>query len=466
MDNLNSTSNSDILAGPAQPVLHDRLERPTPRYTSYPTAPHFHQGIDAHQYRQWLQALPEKGSVSLYVHIPFCDRLCWFCGCTTKQTNKYKPITRYLDSLYEEIAAVAELMPPGATVTALHLGGGSPTMLSPADFARLGEAIRTRFALSGDPEISIEMDPNDLATAKYDAMAEFGVTRASLGVQDFDPLVQQSINRLQSFEQTREAVEAMRLRGVRSVNLDMLYGLPHQTIRTIDDTVARIVELRPDRIALFGYAHVPWMKKHQTMIDENALPCSVERFHQANHAAERLVACGYERVGMDHFALPDDPLAHAVRNGRLYRNFQGYTTDDADALIGLGASSIGRLPQGYVQNTPSTHDYARRIAEGAGLATVRGLDLSADDRMRGWIIERLMCDFRFNESELLDRFGASAAPLLQEADSLAGSDPDGLFTRTGDAYAVTDAGRPYVRTIAAGFDRYLSRGAARHSVSV
>ncbi|MEX3009895.1 oxygen-independent coproporphyrinogen III oxidase [Hoeflea sp. TYP-13] len=449
-----------------QTILAEKLEKPTPRYTSYPTAPHFHQGIEADQYRNWLQSLPAGSALSLYFHIPFCDRLCWFCGCTTKQTQQYKPIERYLESLYREIATVGALAGHDSTVTALHLGGGSPTMLSPADFATLGKTIREHFNLADDAEISIEMDPNDLDEEKYDAMAAFGVTRASLGVQDFDPKVQQSINRPQTFDQTREVVEAMRKRGVGSVNLDMLYGLPYQTLETIEDTVAKIISLEPDRIALFGYAHVPWIKKHQKMIDEAALPGVAERFKQANHAAELLTANGYHRIGMDHFALQHDKLSRADRNGDLNRNFQGYTTDNADALIGMGASSIGRMPQGYVQNTPSTHDYQRRVDTEGGLATVRGLELSDDDHMRGWLIERLMCDFRFSSAELVERFGQLAVTVIEEAEALANADDNGLFVRSGGTFQITESGRPYVRTIAAEFDRYLQKGTARHSVSV
>ncbi|WP_136656507.1 oxygen-independent coproporphyrinogen III oxidase [Nitratireductor sp. XY-223] len=447
-------------------ILIEKLKRPTPRYTSYPTAPHFRGDFDDATYRAWLKALPRGSSVSLYVHIPFCDRLCWFCGCTTKQTRQYKPIERYLQSLYKEISTVGGLMGELTEVTALHLGGGSPTMLEPADFAALRSAIDMHFDVSPNAEISIEMDPNDLNEEKYDAMAEFGVTRASLGVQDFDPKVQAAINRPQTFRQTRTVVEVMRARGVASVNLDMLYGLPHQSLATIDDTVAKVRSLKPDRVALFGYAHVPWMKKHQTMIDESVLPDVGERFAQASRAAELLTENGYRRIGMDHFARRHDALSRAESDGSLSRNFQGYTTDDADALIGLGASSIGRLPQGYVQNTPSTHDYQRRVDAEGGLATVRGLELSQDDTMRGWLIERLMCDFGFSGDELRSRFGQPAETVLEEADALVKSDGHDLFVKDAGAYRVTETGRPYVRTIAAEFDRYLRKGTARHSVSV
>jgi len=444
--------------------LVEKYSRPTPRYTSYPTAPHFHDGINGNHYRQWLSALQPGDTVSLYLHIPFCDRLCWFCGCATKQTNRYHPVERYLIALKSEIAAIGALVDKDCPVTAVHFGGGSPTMLEPADMIDLGRTLRRHFNITAGAEISVEMDPNDLNEAKYDALAEMGVTRASLGVQDFDIRVQRAINREQSFEQTRAVVEAMRMRDTRSVNLDMLYGLPHQDLDTIESTARQVLSLQPDRIALFGYAHVPWMKKHQQMIDEDLLPGSQQRYEQASLAAALFGANGYERIGIDHFARTDDTLAGAHKQGTLRRNFQGYTDDDAKALIGLGASSIGKLPQGHVQNTVPTADYQRRVE--SGLATVRGLAFSEEDRMRGWLIERLMCDFAFSSEQLIDRFGASADLLLQEARTLVADDPDGLVEETDGHYRLTETGRPFVRSIAAKFDPYFSKGIARHSVSV
>lgn len=445
-------------------TLVEKYSRPTPRYTSYPTAPHFHAGINDTQYQGWLKALTPGETVSLYTHIPFCDRLCWFCGCATKQTNRYNPVERYLAALKSEIASIGNLVDKECPVTALHFGGGSPTMLEPVDMIGLDRTLRRHFNITKSAEISVEMDPNDLTEAKYDALAEIGVTRASLGVQDFDIRVQRAINREQSFEQTRAVVEAMRKRGVRSVNLDMLYGLPHQNLQTIESTAKQVISLRPDRIALFGYAHVPWMKKHQQMIDEDLLPGSQQRYEQAGLAAELFQANGYERIGIDHFARADDTLAGANQGGTLRRNFQGYTDDDAQALIGLGASSIGKLPQGYVQNTVPTADYQRRVE--AGLATVRGLEFSEEDRMRGWLIERLMCDFAFSSQQLINRFGVSADPLLQEARTLVANDVDGLVEEADGHYRLTETGKPFVRSIAAKFDPYFSKGVARHSVSV
>jgi oxygen-independent coproporphyrinogen-3 oxidase len=239
-----------------------------PRYTSYPTAPHFHPGIDAQTYAGWLGALRKGDTLSLYLHIPYCDRLCWFCACHTKHTLKYQPVKTYVEALLTEIETVGNKVSGDCLVTAVHFGGGSPTLLAPEDMEAIMQALRSAFNFSPTAEISVEMDPNDLDDARYDALAKIGMTRASLGVQDFDETVQRAINRLQSFEQTKSVIDAVRARGVRSVNCDIVYGLPHQTMESLERTVAHIISLDPDRVALFGYAHVPWMKMHQTMIDE------------------------------------------------------------------------------------------------------------------------------------------------------------------------------------------------------
>jgi oxygen-independent coproporphyrinogen III oxidase len=444
--------------------LLQKYSGPVPRYTSYPTAPQLNASIGAGEYALWLDAIAPGTAVSLYVHIPYCDRLCWFCACHTKQTLRYEPIAAYLRSLGNEIDMVAQLIPE-ARITALHLGGGSPTMLKPADMIGLVTHLRSSFRFEADASVSVEMDPNDLDEARYEALAEIGMTRASLGVQDFDPIVQQAINRLQTFEQTKGVVDAVRARGVRSVNCDLLYGLPHQTLQSLERTVSDILTLDPDRIALFGYAHVPWMKKHQTMIQEEILPDTAERFRQMSHAAALLRAAGYQPVGIDHFARIDDGLAVAVREGRLHRNFQGYTEDEAPVLIGLGASSIGRLPKGYVQNMPATREY-QRMADAGGLAVVRGIALSDDDRLRGHVIERLMCDFRFSFADLRAAFGLAAEPLISEAKRLAAMDQDGLSAVEADAFCITETGKTFSRVVASWFDAYLAGGKGRHSIAV
>ncbi|CAH0341008.1 oxygen-independent coproporphyrinogen III oxidase [Rhizobium sp. CECT 9324] len=442
-----------------------RYSGAVPRYTSYPTAPHFHEGIDCGIYAQWLSSLSGQEDLSLYIHIPYCDRLCWFCACHTKHTLKYEPISTYLESLTKEIAKVGALVSGEAKVSAVHFGGGSPTMVRPEDLISLMDCLKAAFSFGERFEISVEMDPNDLDDSRYDALAQIGMTRASLGVQDFDPLVQATINRLQSFEQTKSVVDAVRARGVHSVNCDILYGLPHQTLETLGRTVDDILSLAPDRIALFGYAHVPWMKKHQTMIPEVALPGLEERFAQMTMASEMLLAAGYEAIGIDHFALPGDSLAVAAREGRLRRNFQGYTDDGAKALIGLGASSIGQLPQGYVQNMPATGEY-QRMTDSGGLAAVRGIAVSDEDRMRARVIEEIMCRFAVSFSGLRTDFGHLAETVIAEARQFAGNNRDGICEIAGDEFRLTETGRPFARTVAAVFDSYLSNGKGRHSIAV
>ncbi|MER9722671.1 MULTISPECIES: oxygen-independent coproporphyrinogen III oxidase [unclassified Mesorhizobium] len=448
-----------------RPELVAKLGENVPRYTSYPTAPHFHPGVDAAVCRGWLQALCGGDEISLYLHIPYCDKLCWFCACHTKQTRHYEPVTIYLRSLHAEIATVASLVAAKGRVRAVHFGGGSPTMLKPEDIVALSTVLRNSFEFLPDAKISVEIEPNDMDDARLDALAEIGMTRASLGVQDFDPKVQKAINREQSFLQTKAVVDGVRSRGVESVNLDLLYGLPHQTGESVSSTVAQALTLEPDRIALFGYAHVPWFKKHQTMIDEAWLPGPAERFAQAQLAACLMLNAGYEAVGFDHFARSNDALAVAARTGTLHRNFQGYTEDRCETLIGLGPSSISQFRQGYVQNMPSTSEYGRMVADG-GLASVRGIAFSNDDRARGWIIERLMCDFAFSAIDLVERFGEAGQRLLSKASSTALLDPARMLELDGDRFVVPREIRPFVRSVAAKFDRYFETGKARHSVAV
>ncbi|MDQ1185909.1 oxygen-independent coproporphyrinogen III oxidase [Agrobacterium larrymoorei] len=436
-----------------------------PRYTSYPTAPHFHEGIGAGEYSSWLRALDSHNCLSLYIHIPYCDRLCWFCACHTKHTLRYEPIAIYLRALHKEIEAVGGLVARETKVKAVHFGGGSPTMVRPEDLIALMDSLRSAFSFSDDVEISVEMDPNDLDEGRYDALAAIGMTRASLGVQDFDPNVQKTINRIQTFEQTKSVVDAVRARGVHSVNCDVLYGLPCQTLETMRDTVDKIISLNPDRVALFGYAHVPWMKKHQTMIPQEALPDAIARYRQMKTAAEMLVEAGYQPVGIDHFAKPGDSLARAVKEGELRRNFQGYTDDGADALIGLGASSIGKFPQGYVQNTVATGEY-ERMAEADGFCTARGIALSVQDRVRAFVIERIMCDFALDLSALSVLYGPASLPAVEEARQFAESDRDGLVHLEAGHFTLTETGKPFARSIAATFDTYLSNGRGRHSLAV
>jgi len=444
------------------PEILQRYAAPVPRYTSYPTAPHFTNAVDAATYGQWLRALPSGSALSLYVHIPFCNQLCWYCGCTTKATRQYHPVADYMTALLEEISTVADLMPRDYRTVHMHWGGGSPSILSPDDIRRLADAIHSRFQRDPAAEFAVEVDPRFFDAERIAAFSDAGVNRVSVGVQDFDPAVQKAINRTQTVEMTRSVVEMFRAAGVRSVNIDLVYGLPYQTRQSIDRTLDEVLALAPDRIALFGYAHLPSRLKHQRLIPDEALPNITERFAQANRAANRLVAAGYVRIGLDHFARPEDALAR----GPVHRNFQGYTTDAADALIGFGASAIGKLPQGYVQNTPVTPDYERRVLAG-DLATVRGRALTDEDRARGLIIERLMCDLRFPAAELKAQFPEQAGSLIEEAEALLESDTDGLVVpHSEDVFRVTEKGRAFLRSICACFDAYLGQGEVRHSVGV
>ncbi len=448
-----------------QAELIKKYGRPVPRYTSYPTAPHFSENVDENTYRDWLSKLGDKHSLSLYVHIPFCDSLCWFCGCHTKHTRKYQPVADYLDVLKKEVAEVGSQIGGQPKFNRLHWGGGSPTILEEADILALADCIKSHFAASDAFEFSVEIDPRELSDRQMDALALAGMTRASIGVQDFNTHVQQHINRIQTFEETLQVVLGLRERGVQSLNLDVMYGLPGQNMLDLQSTVEKAIELAPDRIALFGYAHVPWMKKHQSMIREDLLPGPQARFEQAEQAAELLAAAGYNRIGFDHFARPGDGLAVAMENRTLRRNFQGYTDDMADALIGVGASAIGKLPGGYVQNCVATGDYMRRVGE-TGLAPIKGYRLRQEDRMRAHLIERLMCDYEISAPDLVSSFGDGARPLVDELARFAANDTDKLFGSEGERYFVTDRGRPFIRTIASAFDDFLGSSAARHSAAV
>jgi oxygen-independent coproporphyrinogen-3 oxidase len=445
--------------------LAEKFDLRVPRYTSYPTAPHFSAQVDGARYRDWLQALPAGQDLSLYIHVPFCDIMCWFCGCYTKVVRRYEPIARYLDLLTNELRLITAALAGRGVVRHLHWGGGSPTMLSPDDFARMMALLRDRFDVAADAEIAVEIDPRDATPASVAALAAAGVTRVSIGVQDFASDVQAAINRHQPFAVVEQVCRWLRDTGINRINFDLMYGLPHQTVAKVTAMVDQAVSLAPDRIALFGYAHVPWMKSHQRLIDESALPDGPERFRQSTAAAARLQDHRYRPVGLDHFARDDDALLAALQAGRLKRNFQGYTTDDAPVLIGFGASAIGALPQGYVQNAAPFKDYGEAIAAGR-LPTARGVALSADDRLRRAVIERLMCELRVDLRATACDHPDAPADFAPELAALDACGEDGLVRIDGSEVIVTETGRPFVRLIASVFDRYLQQGVARHSRAV
>lgn len=447
--------------GPMQADIVQRNAGPVPRYTSYPTAPNFTSAVGAHDYADWLRKMPADARLSLYIHIPFCNELCWYCACNTRGTRSYAPVSRYVVSLLAELERVADRLDDRGQVTHIHWGGGSPDILEPADVSRIAMALSRHFRLRDRIDHAVEIDPRILTHEKLEAFRHAGVNRVSIGVQDFDPAVQTAINRVQSFEATRAAVEQFRAAGVSSINIDLVYGLPGQTLASLARTLDAVIALMPDRLAAFGYAHVPAKARQQRLIDASRLPGPAERIAQFALIAERMHAAGYRQIGIDHFARPADPLAR----GPVRRNFQGYTTDDSDAIIGLGASAIGKLPAGYVQNATAVADYARAIADGE-LATVRGIRLTPDDRLRAHVIERLMCDFAFSRSDLEQRFGALARPVIRQAEALLENDTDGFVERTSDGFRCTGTGRMFVRTLCTRFDAYWGKGSATHALAV
>lgn len=447
-------------------ILARHRRRAVPRYTSYPTAPHFRPGFAEATWRDWLADLPPADPVSLYLHVPFCRQLCWYCGCNMKLAAQYAPVAAYAASLRAEIDLVAAALPARLGVSHLAWGGGTPTALSPADLRALMIRIRAAFLLTEGAELSIESDPRTLTPEMAATIGALGFTRASFGVQEFDPRVQAAINRVQPPRMVADAVAGLRGAGVRGINFDLVYGLPHQTEATLLATIARATAMRPDRIALFGYAHVPWVAKRQRKIEDAALPGPSERGAMAEAATAALVAAGYQPVGIDHFALPDDPLAVAARTGRLRRNFQGYTTDIAETLLGLGTTAISRTPRGLVQAIPETGAWARAVAEGR-LPVHRGVALSDDDRLRAAVIEQVMCHGAVDTAALGDAHGAAAGwdadawPALREL-----ADDGILRLELPGRVTLTPAGRGLERVVAAAWDRYLGTGAARHSVAV
>jgi oxygen-independent coproporphyrinogen-3 oxidase len=436
-----------------------------PRYTSYPTAPHFSAAVGPGTYAAWLKAIPAKASASLYLHVPFCRSMCWYCGCHTTVARRDGPIAVYESALRCEIDQVVRQLDRRMKVEHIHFGGGTPTIMAPESFADLIGLIRHSFFVVPSAEVAVEIDPRTLSAHMIEALALGGVNRASLGVQSFDADVQRAINRVQSFEQTEAATRGLRRSGIAGINFDLIYGLPHQTVGSCLDTVARCVELRPDRFSVFGYAHVPSFKKHQQKIRDAWLPDSFERHEQASAIADALVEAGYVQIGLDHFARPEDPMARALKAGTLRRNFQGYTTDQSSVLLGFGASAIGRLPQGFVQNEVAIPAYERTIAQGA-LATARGYRLTGDDRLRAEIIERIMCDFAVDLDSVCTRHGSMVATMLQSAPRLRELIADGIVDVEGSSLAVPADSRFLVRSVAAAFDAHLDRSQRQHSRAV
>jgi len=434
-----------------------------PRYTSYPTAPNFSAEIGEAHYRQWLASLTSTRG-SLYLHVPFCRAMCWYCGCHTTVAAREAPVVRYLECLRHEMELVGRYTRGLLSIRHVHLGGGTPTLMPPVQMQLTMDHLQSHFEIAPDAEIAIEIDPRTFTAEMAATLGKCGFNRASIGVQSFDLVVQRAINRVQSFEVTQRSVELLRDNGVRGVNFDLVYGLPRQSVESCLETVQRALALRPDRFAVFGYAHVPSFKPHQRKIDGTSLPDSEGRFTQSRAIADTLVSAGYVEIGLDHFALPKDALARAAVTGSLHRNFQGYTTDDAEVLIGLGASSIGRLPQGFVQNEVRIPEYERLVRQ-CRLPVARGYSFAGEDRLRGAIIERLMCDHCVDLEATCRRFGEDPATVLDTLD-LRPLIADGLVEQDGACISIKPNARPLVRSIAAAFDAHFVSAGDRHSRAV
>ncbi|KAF0175661.1 MAG: oxygen-independent coproporphyrinogen III oxidase [Hyphomonadaceae bacterium] len=431
-----------------------------PRYTSYPTAPHFSPDVGAETHGAWLADLAGSGApLSVYLHIPFCKEICWYCGCNTKAARRREPVADYVDVLREEIALVSGMTGKGG-VRRIHWGGGTPNILSEADLDAVMSSLRDRFDLTAVSEHAIEIDPRTLTQAHVNAFARAGVTRASLGVQDFNAHVQAAIGRIQPAETVARAVTMLRDAGVTGISFDLMYGLPSQSVDDARRSARMALALGPDRLSVFGYAHVPWFKSRQRLIDADTLPDIRMRGAQAAAVTETILEAGYMEIGLDHYARPDDLLARAARDGGLHRNFQGYVDDDCATLIGLGASAISNFPQGYAQNSPDVGQWSRAVRAGV-LPTARGYALTPDDRIRKGIIERILCDF---EVDLAPLGGNAAFP--EAVARLAQPARDGLVTLQGDRLSIPQDARRLARVVASAFDSHHQASPARHSRAV
>ncbi|KUM25062.1 coproporphyrinogen III oxidase [Mesorhizobium loti] len=429
-----------------------------PWYTIYPTVPEFSGAIGAEAYKEWLRNLPTDDPVSLYLHVPFCRSQCWYCGFPTTVTRQNTPILNYLAMLREEIRFVCEQAPQALPVSDVHFGGGTPMLIGPGEFLALMEFLRRHFALKKTATIAVEIDPRTFTAEMAEALGAAGVTRASLGVQSFDPTVQKAINRVQSVEETAAAVEMLRRHGINRINFDLVFGLPHQTVQSCVETARAALAMRPDRLAVFGYAHIPALIKNQRRIEEPFLPDCTARAEQDAAVAVTLIAAGYREIGLDHFALPDDELALAQKTGRLRRNSLGYSADTCKTLIGFGASAIGRVGEGYVQNEVTRGAYMQHIAAGR-LATSRGWRLTGDDRVRAAIIERLMCDLEANVQEICVAHGSDPVRLRDSTERLATLAKDGIVDIESGFIRVRREHRFVIRAVAAAFDAFVDRAA-------
>jgi oxygen-independent coproporphyrinogen-3 oxidase len=447
-------------------ALIRRYDKAGPRYTSYPTAMEFHDGFDADDYREQVTLSNQRGGpLSLYFHLPFCDTVCFYCACNKIITKNRKHAAPYLAALHKEIAMQAALFDSDRVVNQLHWGGGTPTFISHDEMRELMRVTRQHFTLADDDkaEISIEVDPREASTATIKLLREIGFNRLSLGVQDVNPVVQKAVNRIQSEAETIGVIDAARSAGFKSISLDLIYGLPHQTATSFSETLDKVIAVSPDRLSVFNYAHMPERFKTQRQINSEDLPSPAEKLEILHQSINQLTAAGYVYIGMDHFAKPDDELAVAQRNNKLYRNFQGYSTHSDCDLIGLGVTSIGSVGNAYTQNVKTLDDYQQRINRGE-LPVYRGVTLNQDDKLRRDIITQLICHFELDIQQIESDYAISFADYF--ADELAELQhfvADQLLEIKPSKITVFPAGHLLIRNICMTFDAYLH--AKQHAFS-
>ena len=447
--------------------LIKKYDRPGPRYTSYPTAPEWTDAFQADRYVEHLaRADADQGPLSVYVHLPFCREMCRFCGCNVVATHDRSRADAYLDLLEKEVALVAAKLPNRRAVSQLHWGGGTPTFLDSKQLTRCHDILARHFEFTADAEKAIEIDPAITAKEQLDTLAGLGFNRVSMGVQDFDATVQEVVGRIQGEKETRELVEHARKLGLNGVNLDLIYGLPYQTPDTWTDTLGRILAIHPDRMAVFGFAYVPWSKPHQRLLPQEALPKTEQRVELFLAAVDAFTKAGYRLIGLDHFALESDEMARAQREGYLTRNFQGYTVRPAADTVAFGMSSISDIGGAYAQNSHRLKDWGDKVAAGE-IPVERGASVSADDVMRRFVINRVMCLLRLDLREVEQKFGPQAradvaTSLRKGVDELV---QDGLVTFDGEVLRVLPLGQLLVRNVAMLFDAYLDKEGGKKQFS-
>ncbi len=440
--------------------LLKKYDRPGPRYTSYPTAPYFNDEVKTNHFIEHIKQddqTIENKDLSFYFHLPFCDTLCYFCGCNMMVTRSQDKINQYLDYLEKEMELMKSYLDPGRKVIQLHWGGGTPTHLSPKQIERLGSIIHKYFDFKDNAEVGVEIDPRELTYDHMKALSDMGFNRCSMGVQDFDEKVQKAVNRIQPETITRQTVEWARKLGFGSINLDLMYGLPHQNSNTYAQTLETILSIHPDRLAVFNYAHLPGMIKHQRIIKDEWLPSAEEKLQLLKLSIETLTDAGFVYIGMDHFARPEDELTIALKNSTLYRNFQGYSTHAGINLLAFGMSSISMLSDMYVQNEKLLPGYYKRLDNNA-LPVMRGIILNEDDKLRREVITMLMCNFRLNKNVIEEKYAISFDTYFADAlSNLRSFQEDQLILLEKDELIVTPAGRLLIRNIALNFDAYLMK---------